>query len=154
MKNSGLLLALIALLASVFVPAAQAVNEALPLCQEAYCQKIFHDKKLEQATVIVWNGKGDILSTYSFHLDRSAKLVNPDVNASETGQEIMPLGAATPPSGCGQTGACDITTSYTYETATSMVTVITIFQYYNGVLVSVSTTSKETKKPDDTRQEQ
>ncbi|MCU7994619.1 hypothetical protein L5L55_07555 [Shewanella glacialipiscicola] len=152
MKNSKLLLAftaLFALFTSVFGTAANAVYENLPLCQEKYCEKIFHNKQLEQATLVVWTGESGILSSYTFHLDKSAKLVAP----ASTVQDVTLLGADTPPSGCAASGACDVTTTYTYETNTSIVTVITTYQYYNGQLVSVSSFTKETKKPDDVRQE-
>ena len=68
-------------------------------------------------------------------------------------QNVTLLGADTPPSGSTANGACDVTTTYTYETNTSIVTVITTNQYYNRQLVSVSSFTKETKKPDDVRQE-
>lgn len=158
MKNSRLLLALTAfsaLLASVFFPAAQAASEALPLCQDAYCQKIFHDKKLEQATVIVWTDKGNILSSYTFPLDKSAKLVNTESEGDviAAGSEITPLNTTPPPPNCSS-GSCSSSNTVTYETATSIVTITTVFIYSNGVLVGVETYTSTIKKPDDTRQEQ
>lgn len=159
MKNSKLLLAFTAfstLLVSSFFPAAQAANEGLPLCQDAYCQKIFHDKKLEQATVIVWTGESNILSSYTFPLNKSAKLVNTASEADLIAFEpqITPLNTGTPPPAPCSNSGCSTSSTTTFETATSIITVTIVFHYYNGQLLSVSSTSTEIKKPDDTRQQQ
>lgn len=126
--------------------------EAIPLpdCVESVCSDIIHNKELGKATVVVWGEKG-IINSYSFDLDSSA-VRGPTINSSN--QVFSTFSDTNPPAPCAQ-GNCSTSSSTTYRTQNSIITVTITYTYFNGALIDVSISRSVVPIPrDDTNMEQ
>lgn len=123
----------ITLLGVLFFGTANASNENLPYCAESICEKVFHNKKTETATLIVWSGNADIIHSFSFDLDKTAKLSSKR-SSKNTGDGFTTYDTE-PPVSCS--GTCSVPVSQTYTTATEIITITTTFIYVDGQLVDV-----------------
>lgn len=119
-----------------------ATAPTLPECAESVCSEIFHDKESGKASVIVWNQKGTIAS-HSFDLESSA-VKGPTFHSS--GTMIVEAEAGAPAMPC-HTGSCATSSSTTYATAGSIITVSITYTYYNGTLLDASISEARTAKP-------
>lgn len=135
----------------VFTNPSFADSDNLPYCQENYCTKIFHNKALGKATAVVWKNKDEIIQTYSFDLDKNAKLSKVIDNGikkpggesyfSTYSDDIV----TTPPSGCIDT--CSRTVEY--KTLTEIIKITYIFYLdANGNLIDVDTVEKRIPRED------
>ncbi|MDH1627181.1 hypothetical protein [Shewanella xiamenensis] len=127
--------------------ASQTVaNENLPPCKEGFCQKITRDKEQDKATLQVWTEEGKVIYSYSFDLDRTAKLEHIsrgneslDINQAFYSPKQLPVDCAKE--------ACSTTISVTYATETALDGVVTLFVYARGELLSVSAWTNTTQIP-------
>lgn len=133
----------LALFGCLWVSASvNATIPTLPECAESVCSEIFHNRESGKASVVVWNQKGTIAS-HSFDLESSA-VKGPTFHSSgttvieaETGIPVMPC----------NTGSCATSSSTTYATAGSIITVSITYTYYNGTLLDASISEARTAKP-------
>jgi hypothetical protein len=121
---------------------ANATVPTLPECAESVCSEIFHNKESGKASVIVWNQKGTIAS-HSFDLESTA-VKGPTFHSS--GTTVVEADAEIPPMPCN-TGSCATSSSTTYATAGSIITVTITYTYYNGTLLDASISEAITAKP-------
>lgn len=125
--------------------------ENLPYCQESICEKIFHNKKLGTATLVVWQGKEEIVHSYTFNLDRTALLTSKHSGNAHNNTIYVKSDSGAPPAPC-PSGACSSPVSRTYETATEIITVTITYIYYNGQLVDVKVSESRRAKPSQNEQ--
>lgn len=133
----------------LLVSPANAGSDALPSCEKKVCSDIFHDKKIDQATVVVWKGEGDVITSQTFELDSSAVLVS----ESEFNKKSRSSGITgeVPPAPCSS-GACSEATTLAYEAADEIITVIMTFVYYDGHLIDVYPSERRTEEPFEVKQ--
>ena len=123
----------LAFLCLSYISAARSDN--LPYCDEDACIKVFHNKAIGKATLVVWSGKDNVLNSLTFELDKTAKLTQHNYNQS--GNELTVLEDSPPPA-CS--GDCSNVVTRTYVTATEIITVATTFVYSDGQLIDVQIT--------------
>lgn len=133
----------LALFGCLWVSASvNATIPTLPECAESVCSEIFHNRESGKASVVVWNQKGTIAS-HSFDLESSA-VKGPTFHSS--GTTVVEADAGIPPMPCN-TGSCATSSSTTYATAGSIITVSITYTYYNGTLLDASISEARTAKP-------
>lgn len=134
---------------------AMSANKAeatpIPDCVESVCSDIIHNKELGKATVVVWGKKG-IINSYSFDLDSSA-VRGPTIDSSN--QVFSTFSDSNPPAPCAR-GNCSSSSSTTYRTENSIITITITYTYFNGALIDVSISRSVTAIPkdDDSKMEQ
>ncbi|AAV82011.1 hypothetical protein [Idiomarina loihiensis] len=135
---------IITALSILLVSFANAGSDGLPSCEKTACSDIFHDKKIDQATVAVWEGERDVITSQTFELDSSAVLVSESefIKKSRSSGVIDEV----PPAPCSS-GACSEATTLAYEAADEIITVIMTFVYYDGYLIDVHPVDRRTEKP-------
>jgi hypothetical protein len=135
----------IALIFSYFFVAGSVNASLVKSCDLAVCSSITQNKALENVTVLVWGNEGTILSTSTFSLDKTAVLVS----STKQGFSSAPVMSTSSTSNAPcSSGSCSLSDSTTYETATQIITITITFVYFNGELVDVDTTKRETNKPE------
>ncbi|MEH8022067.1 hypothetical protein [Rheinheimera metallidurans] len=121
-------------------------TEAMPLpdCTETVCSDIFHNKKLAKATVVVWGQKG-IITSYSFDLDSSAVQGRTFYSSGS----VLTTSSDTNPTAPCAAGNCSSSSSTTYQTPTTIITVTVTYTYFNGELIDVGISRTVVPKPSD-----
>ena len=128
-----------------YLSPSQSQATTLPDCPESVCSDIIHNKILGKATVVVWEGRGNILDTHTFDLDRSAVLVSTSDDVGYIDGYIT--ASSTAPSAPCQTGSCSVPVSNTYQTTTQIVTVTSTSVYFDGELIDVQTSTSRLDLP-------
>ncbi|MCK7458009.1 hypothetical protein [Idiomarina aminovorans] len=127
-----------------FVNSVNAEFDTLPDCGKKVCSEIFHNEKLDQATLVVWEGEGNIIRSQVLELDDSAVLTNQSNFTSVDNSNDL-LGEE-PPAPC-ESGSCSSVRILSYESTGEIITVIMTFFYYNEQLIDVHLSEKRTVKP-------
>ncbi|WP_251359264.1 hypothetical protein [Kangiella sp. TOML190] len=124
-----------------------AGSGSLSYCEAKTCETVLHNKKLNKATLIVWTGESNIIHSYTFELDKSAKLQSKIANLNSNNNEYATQSdSGAPPAPC-QSGSCSLPVSRTYETTTETITVTTTYIYRDGELIDVMTSESRKPKP-------
>lgn len=146
MNNGFLFLLLLSVGLFTLPTTAKAQTSSLPECTDAVCSEIFHNTVLETATLVVWEGRGNILNSHTFDLDSSAILVS---QANYAASDLTESTLSSAPDAPCMTGACSTTSSTTYVTETEIVTITTTYTFYNGSLIDVDPSESRTPRPGD-----
>ncbi|MFQ6370936.1 hypothetical protein [Shewanella sp. YIC-542] len=124
------------LMGTLCLSVAQASEEKLPYCSQEHCEKILHNKLLNQANMVVWKGDSEIIKTFTFDLDKDAKLssvtqgVKQITNLSDNAITYVPAESC-------KSGSCSTSISYSYETDAELIGIVAVFIYYDGQLLDV-----------------
>ncbi|MDH0450270.1 hypothetical protein [Shewanella sp. GD04112] len=139
MKSHNLILMLATVFWGTCFTIQTVANDKLPPCKEGYCQKIIQDIGNDKATLQVWTEDGKVIYSNSLDLDKTAKLAHitrdnesVDISQASFSPKLLPIDCAKE--------SCSTTILTTYATETTLESVLTLFVYHKGELLSVSAT--------------
>lgn len=112
---------------------ASSPSNNLPTCELVACSELIKNPVLNNATLVVWQGRGEVIHTQYIdlaNLDDISDQVVPAVASESADSQVMPSAPC-------DTGVCSVAMYRKVETTTEQVMITTWLVYFDGALINV-----------------